>query len=839
MSRRLRIIYYGMVVASILGGWMASAFGYVAEETRGLWALGAVEIFLFLILLCVTWKKAVCEDWEAVCFCLGGILLLIRVLGYGILTDFQYGRLGKVFLIQAGILIPGYAVVKTLGLITQARRELNWQKEERQKEIHREEENEKLQGEQKEDLSERDETDGIGTESTENKPEGISPWRAVHTPLARQVFHRLNRKNKKSGILLYVGSTLSCGSMLLMIALHMSFRALQIGKERQAGELAGFLFYSIIFMGIISVLILALALKPYVRGRKKDYILMHTLGMPKRVLNLWILKEYAMLQGLGLVSGYILGSALYGSIQCFLKRWYPVYAGKLLPSSLSHLIALACVVILLVYSTFINYEIYTETELGTDGKGREKDRFRGGKRSPYEILAGMGILILACLGYQWQTVRESAYCLILATIGMITFLSGVASACLSKNKKDWKKYFGSLPASYSFYAHYKKYKRQAMALFALHFFFLSFLMIRGMSLMPLREIARQFPYDYVVLGKSQERLKDLRKEYRLTGEEIPIVRLTVPSVNELNGGSRMDISFQGQQIGIAEKTYRKLTGKSLGLSGKEIAIFFQREKGEVAHPLDFTVLYGSPRIRVGTPRNYLWYERDKEFDRSYQVAAQDRRRIIGPLSEGRQEQILVFSDTYFQKIYREGEFPSWMGMYRLAKETNLGELKKRLLDYQESYGEYSKYDDSIRAVYEKQALVEKTESFYLLKLFVYGFLGILFQVCIVYVMVWRYGTDIEEWKERMEKYQRLGMKKKDREQILKREFQLPCHLALAVSVCMTILFVILTAKVRYFSIREFVVLFRFMAMGTGIYAVVHWALIRCFAVVLKNRVGGE
>lgn len=67
----------------------------------------------------------------------------------------------------------------------------------------------------------------------------------------------------------------------------------------------------------------------------------------------------------------------------------------------------------------------------------------------------------------------------------------------------------------------------------------------------------------------------------------------------------MDISFQGQNIGISESSYNQLTERKLGLRNKEIYISFQQDKSEKAHLLDFSVLSGSPRMRFGMPEPYF------------------------------------------------------------------------------------------------------------------------------------------------------------------------------------------------------------------------------------------
>ncbi len=185
-----------------------------------------------------------------------------------------------------------------------------------------------------------------------------------------------------------------------------------------------------------------------------------------------------------------------------------------------------------------------------------------------------------------------------------------------------------------------------------------------------------------------------------------MVRVTVASASEENSGSRMDTSFQGQNMGISESSYNQLTGRKLGLQNKEIYISFQQDKSEKAHLIDFSVLSGSPRMRFGMPEPYFPENRDKVFDSDYKVIGQERRIIVGNLVGGMQENIVVFSDEYFKSIYSTGDGPSILALFNINKDKG-EEAVVKFSDYAKDHIQYSEYDSLIQPVYGKKSFTKR------------------------------------------------------------------------------------------------------------------------------------
>lgn len=652
--------------------------------------------------------------------------------------------------------------------------------------------------------------------------------------ISKKLFQKINRKNRSSGRMLYLGSTLVTAFLFTFISLYISFHQIQKSKGMYGEDLVPFLYHGIFLMALIGMLIFSLAFKPYVNGRRKDYILLHTLGMPKSFLNGWILKEYVWILVQSLFSGYFLGSGLYFGVEKGLQKLYPLYYQGNFPKSWVYGISLLVIVFLVVEITLLNYEVYTETEFAHQGKGARIEKFSWKKRYGYYGGIGIGLLIVSISGYIWKTNRESAYLLLSGMLGVfLLFISGFSYVL--KKRKSKADYYKNLPKLYTFYVQYKKYRRLVLTTLALHGFFLSYILLRGLTFLPLEYISNQFPFEYVVLGDSEKIFEEIEERFSLKGTHYKMVSLTVPSIQENNTGSRMDIDGQGQQIGISASTYEKITKEKLSLSGKEIGIFYQKDKGEVAHPLDFTTLFGSPRMKVGVPGFYLWYKRDEVFASDYKIKVEKRKNILGQLVGGRQEHLVVLSDDYFQKVYQQEGFPSYFGTYRLTKETNRKEWGTWTKSYKEEKQFFSVYDKTIQPVYDCQNIVEQIESLYLMKLFFYSFLGGLFQLGVLYVFVWRMNIDGKDWKERMYLYETLGMNREKIWKILRREHSLPYELALGFSLIFSTVFAIGLMWVRDFCIWEQGVFLKYMIPSFLIYGGVHWILIRTFEIWMVVR----
>lgn len=340
-------------------------------------------------------------------------------------------------------------------------------------------------------------------------------------------------------------------------------------------------------------------------------------------------------------------------------------------------------------------------------------------------------------------------------------------------------------------------------------------------MLPLDRVQALFPYDYVCLGEKedQETFKEFQKKLSEKSLILPMVRATVVSVSEKNSGSRMDISFQGQNIGISESSYNQLTGRKLGLRNKEIYISFQQDKSEKAHLLDFSVLSGSPRMRFGMPEPYFFEERDKIFDPDYKVIVQERRIIVGNLVGGMQENIVVFSDEYFKSIYSTGDGPSILALFNINKDKQ-EEAAVKFSDYAKDHIQYSEYDSLIQPIYGKKVLQNNTLLAHMLKLLEYLFVMTLLLVSILYVFVVKMVSELPDTRSRMKQFKYLGMREGLDRKILAFENNVMTIMPLVLAIVASFSYIFITLKVRYFTKIEQQEFWQYEVWIIGVYTII-------------------
>ncbi|WP_242840200.1 ABC transporter permease [Clostridium botulinum] len=357
--------------------------------------------------------------------------------------------------------------------------------------------------------------------------------------------------------------------------------------------------------------------------------------------------------------------------------------------------------------------------------------------------------------------------------------------------------------------------------YILHFLLIGYFSIRISGVLPLDRVQALFPYDYVCLGEKedQETFKEFQKKLSEKSLILPMVRATVVSVSEKNSGSRMDISFQGQNIGISESSYNQLTGRKLGLRNKEIYISFQQDKSEKAHLLDFSVLSGSLRMRFGMPEPYFFEERDKIFDPDYKVIVQERRIIVGNLVGGMQENIVVFSDEYFKSIYSTGDGPSILALFNINKDKQ-EEAAVKFSDYAKDHIQYSEYDSLIQPIYGKKVLQNNTLLAHMLKLLEYLFVMTLLLVSILYVFVVKMVSELPDTRSRMKQFKYLGMREGLDRKILAFENNVMTIMPLVLAIVASFSYIFITLKVRYFTKIEQQEFWQYEVWIIGVYTII-------------------
>lgn len=432
-------------------------------------------------------------------------------------------------------------------------------------------------------------------------------------PYLKKILWKIYISNMRNSILLITGAAVSSTFLFTIIAVYEMFFNLQKGNIPVVGdELSVLLWDSIILIGIISIFLLAIPLKIYIKSRIKDYGLMVTLGMRDRVLRFFIAIEYIGSLAIGLLIGILLGSILIVVFQNIINSIYPAFISISIPSIKTYFLACFWIILLFLASTIVNHEIYVEMGLGSSLNTSVVIEKIPSKWLEIKCVVGALVMLVTSYLFSKPVWTESIYLIVLFLLGSYMVISAGGAWILNNYREKGNGYYKKLPLFQQFYSKFKTQKYNFFIVYILHFLLIAYFSVRVLSILPFDRMGTLFPYDYVCLGENsdEEVFKEFQKKFSNNSLILPMVRITVASSSEKNSGSRADISFQGQNIGISESSYNKLTGKKLGLYNKEIYIFFQQDKSKKAHLLDFSVLGGSPRMRFGMPKPYLFGERE-------------------------------------------------------------------------------------------------------------------------------------------------------------------------------------------------------------------------------------
>ncbi|APC84259.1 FtsX-like permease family protein [Clostridium botulinum] len=623
-------------------------------------------------------------------------------------------------------------------------------------------------------------------------------------PYLKKILWKVYKSNMRNSILLVTGAIISSSFLFTTIAVYEMFFDLQKGNVPVVGdELSVLLWDAIILIGIISIFLLALSLKIYVKSRIKDYNLMITLGMRDRVLRFFIVTEYTGSLAVGLLIGIFIGSLLTIGFQSLIHSIYPAFISIELPGIKTYFIACFYIILLFLASTIINHEIYVEMELGSSRpisvlKEKMPNRWLGIK-----CVVGIILMLFSSYAFSKHVWTESIYLIIMFLVGCYMIIGAGGAWILKSYRRKGNGYYKRLPFLQQFCSRFKTHRSNFFMVYILHFLLIGYFSIRISGMLPLDRVQALFPYDYVCLGEKedQETFKEFQKKFSEKSLVLPMVRVTVASASEENSGSGMNISFQGQNIGISESSYNQLTGRKLGLQNKEIYISFQQDKSEKAHLLDFSVLSGSPRMRFGMPEPYFFGERDKVFDSDYKVIGQERRIIVGNLVGGMQENIVVFSDEYFKSICSTGNGPSILALFNINKDKE-EEAAVKFLDYAKDHIQYSEYDSLIQPIYGKKTLQNDTLLAHMLKLLEYLFVMILLLISILYVFIVKMVSELPDTQSRMKQFKYLGMRERLDRKILVFENNVMTIMPLVLAIVASILYIFITLKIRHFTKME-------------------------------------
>lgn len=333
---------------------------------------------------------------------------------------------------------------------------------------------------------------------------------------------------------------------------------------------------------------------------------------------------------------------------------------------------------------------------------------------------------------------------------------------------------------------YSKYMNNLLILLILlviHFFALTYLTVEIAEVLPLDKYRENYPYDMVWMAKEEDEAfaEKLVRKYDGNMTELPMIRVTT--------------YYGAQHIGVSASEYEKLTGKDVNLSEREILVGiedseYQKEKKITdedylnTYSFLFTGKYQEDMAEIShTDPQYL-----------YDIKDIFTQNVIGQYSTDQwHENIIVFSDTYFQK--------QWEAMRGDDQEATVlrlftfsGKRKenawKELSEYQKECGVKNDSDTRMESyLYGTEEYLIGQKMRVLFSLSSKLFLMMALFISAFFVNGIKILSELSGYERRYEFLRCMGMKQKQRRKTIRFETQMLSDIALFATVMMGIVYV--------------------------------------------------
>lgn len=597
---------------------------------------------------------------------------------------------------------------------------------------------------------------------------------------------------------------------------------------------------TIIIIGTLTILLMAVSLEYYAIHRLYDYNLLVALGIRKKHLHLLIGLEYGGTLLTALLMGSILGVCITNILQkIILSTFTNITATSVEWVKVFLLTSLICLGIYF-FSAILNFEIFLEKDLnnrfGKMGEQHDKLRFQ-------KILIGIGLLlcIAGIFYYKIAKFNEPIFGLLAFFLGLY-FIFRILCFQILQKLKNGKHYIKTIFYLNDFYYRYKKNFNYMYILFIFHIIVLFYFVLQIATLLPFEDSEELYPYDYVCLGDETDNtfFDEMANEYDIEMISLEMVRFTVAGGDPTYVGGFSDIYLQGQNIGISNSTYESLTGESLSLTDKEVLAIIQQDISDSYHLLDWDGVSNDLDLHTGLPETYWWAERTKVFYDDYIIVETLRDTIFGYFSYGYQENVVVFSDEAFTNLQVDASESNLTGatMLYLITTTSASEdtISTLMEAYDELHPEYSSFTTAINNVYSTDTLLQNTQSEFLMKLIIYAFLFIFFVLGAPYITLSKTFTEMNELKTKNQLYRCMGMTYKERCKTFYRNLYISSILPILCALFTSFLLLLLVLNMRSVTSEEWSPIRINIFVLWGIYLLVQMIGILVTRYITKRKV---
>ena len=589
-------------------------------------------------------------------------------------------------------------------------------------------------------------------------------------------------------------------------------------------------------MLLCGVVLLIATLIPYLGKRVPKYILFKRMGASVKDRRRMVIIEGGVTYLCSIIPGLLLG-ILFSSILRRLLISYLNINFELGKISL-FTYPIICIVALLAYvlSFLLTGELESDFRVITSMHESARIEKLSSRLPVLQIVSGLVMCVAAYAAYTRIAYHEALYLATLFYIGLYLIGRNAASMLMTYTRKNNpEKYYRNLLINDQFYNRFRTTTRYILAFSLISFLacFSSGFQIIG--IVNAQQPDELFPYDIMCLADENDTkyFDGLKKDSDIEIHEYPMVRVT--NLDKTERFERIsEITIQGQQIGISESTYHELkkaidpsyVSKDLGLKddGSNVYVVHQQDRSIKAQPVDWRYNKSKPDLHIGVPCIRVLDEYHGTYCEK-DIAGEEIASITGCYSTPKCENIIVFSDRYFEKAqdewmnvdvatgYSVEAFMAFMGddaepllvqgptklVLINTDEFHVKELDKELDTMEKDHQYIGNYDSSVHFHYSsenaiKQMVVERAArisiNISIMTIFLLVGILLLYSKCQM---------ELKEKKGRDKFLRSMGMPVKERIRILKREISVFVVYPAIILIVSSVVFVAGTYRVRMYN----------------------------------------
>lgn len=585
--------------------------------------------------------------------------------------------------------------------------------------------------------------------------------------------------NLKDYIMLFICHALVFMVVLTGFGLHSVIKdgdeSLKVGYPVGAGKI---LLESLVEFGTVGVFMLVLLLLYYLKRRIPEYGMFSTLGIRRKTMYLCMGVELGIGGLLSLLAGGILGAVLVEVLKKQLGEGDGGLTPLLLLAAMGVMALFYLVIFFVTHDLFIGFRMGNSADLSAAGEKMPK------KHYVFFMAAGACICILKILEYGRNVKYENIDMVIVCFIGIYLILRyGMAKYLKSQRKQG--RYLSKIFRQHSFYHRSRSAVWYIFGLCVIQICILGLFSVQLFSTSIIGNPDDLSPYDLVCLagesGEDASFIQSLRERDNTQVEVCPMVRVIGECAEQ--PGRFVTTYIYGQNIGISESSYHALkqeressgyksTDLGFGKDGTGIYLVHQMDKSSRARPLD----YKMAGFYVGTVYEYdTGYDEwgDNMLSEPYEVVGEETSALTGIMCQGERENIVVFSDTYFEQARKRAMALEYPGPTELVlvktDEKTLKELEPDLEAFRKRHEIDERYDAKVKSYYLKgDAKKRFLAELHMRKVMAELLIPLFFMAFVLLIKI-KLMTERTANERRTEFLNCMGMRKKERTSIMRLE----------------------------------------------------------------------